>query len=70
MKTMNYPKTVVDTVITEVRRQKQKIAAEFDYDVVALGRSLQLRETGDPRFKTPSGGQDDGGQQPARSNLK
>lgn len=58
MKTIDYPKTVVDPVISEVRRHKQEIAAAFGFDVMALGRSLQQRETGDPRFKTPGGGQD------------
>jgi hypothetical protein len=41
MKTIDYPKTVVDPVITEVRRHKQEIAAAFGFDVMALGRSLQ-----------------------------
>jgi hypothetical protein len=57
MKTIDYPRTVVDPVITEVRRHKQEIAAVFGFDVMALGRSLQQRETGDPRFKTPVGEQ-------------
>ena len=51
----NYPKTVVDPVITEVRRHKQEIAESFGFDVMALGRSLQQREIGDSRFKTPGG---------------
>jgi len=54
MKTSDYPTTVVDPVIGEVRRHKQEIAESFDFDVMALGRSLQ-REIGDPRFKTPGG---------------
>ena len=33
-----------DPVITEVRCHKQEIAAAFDFDVVALGLSLQQRE--------------------------
>jgi len=36
--------------MAEVRRHKEEIAATFNYDVVALGRSLQKREAGDPRF--------------------
>lgn len=55
MKTIDQPKAVVDPVITEVRRHKQEIAAAFGFDVMALGRSLQQRESGDPRFKTPEG---------------
>lgn len=51
MKTLDTPKSVVDPVITEVRRHKREIAAEHDYDVVALGRSLQEREAKDPRFQ-------------------
>jgi len=53
MKTTDYPKTLIDPVITEVRRHKQEIAEAFGFDVVALGRSLQRREIGDPRFKAP-----------------
>ena len=64
MKTIDYPKTVIDPVITEVRRHKQEIAEVFGFDVMALGRSLQRRELGDPRFKTP-GGEQDGDGQPA-----
>ena len=46
----DYPQTVVDPVMAEVRRHKEEIAAIFNYNVVALGRSLQKREVGDPRF--------------------
>lgn len=56
MKTIDTPETVVDTVISEVRRHKQEIAEAFGFDVMALGRSLQEREYGDPRFKTPESG--------------
>lgn len=62
MKPTDYPKPVVDPVITEVRRHKQEIAAAFDFDVVALGRSLQQREAGDSRFKKPGGEQKANGQ--------
>lgn len=65
MKTIDDPKTVVDPVIAEVRRHKQEIAESFDFDVMALGRSLQQRETGDPRFVTPGG--ENGGEQAAAS---
>ncbi|MGF1452955.1 MAG: hypothetical protein ACFB21_12880 [Opitutales bacterium] len=44
---------MIDPVIKEVRRHKQDIAEAFAFDVVALGRSLQQREAGDPRFKIP-----------------
>lgn len=64
MKTIDYPKTVVDPVITEVRRHKQEIAEAFGFDVMALGRSLQQREVGDSRFKTPGVEQEAGGGQP------
>ena len=57
MKTIDYPNTVIDTVITEVRLHKQEIAEAFGFDVVALGRSLQRREIGDARFMTPTGEQ-------------
>lgn len=48
MKTIDHPKTVVDPVISEVRRHKKEIAEAFGFDVIALGRSLQRREIGDP----------------------
>jgi hypothetical protein len=67
MKTIDYPKTVADPVITEVRRHKQEIAEVFGLDVMALGRSLQLREVGDSRFKTPatrSGANSEAGDKP------
>lgn len=54
MKTIDHPKVVADPVITEVRRHKQMIAEAAGFDVAALGRSLQAREAGDSRFKTPS----------------
>ena len=57
MKTFDLPKTVIDPVITEVRRHKVEIAEAFGFDVVALGRSLQSREIGDPRFTIPGGGE-------------
>lgn len=56
MKTIDTPESVVDPVISEVRRHKQEIAEAFGFDVMALGRSLQEREQGDPRFKTPESG--------------
>ena len=62
MKTIDGPKKPVDQVITEVRRHKQEIGEAFGFDVMALGRSLQQREAGDPRFKTPGGESDHGGQ--------
>lgn len=70
MKTIDYPKTVIDPVISEVRRHKQDITEAFGFDVVALGRSLQQRETGDPRFKTPGGVQGGGGQPAASPESK
>lgn len=54
MKTIDYPKPIVDPVMAEVRRHKEEIAAAFGYDVVALCRSLQEREAGDPRVMTPA----------------
>jgi hypothetical protein len=53
MKTTDNPKPVIDPVMAEVRRHKMEIAAAFGFDVVALGRSLQAREVGDPRFAKP-----------------
>lgn len=52
---LEHPKTVIDPVITEVRRHKQEIAVAYGFDVIALGRALQKREAGDSRFKTPNG---------------
>ncbi|MBL9157936.1 MAG: hypothetical protein JNJ70_10710 [Verrucomicrobiales bacterium] len=64
MKTIDTPESVVDPVISEVRRHKQEIAEAFGFDVMALGRSLQEREHGDPRFKTPESGQGVTGKSP------
>ena len=50
MKTIDTIMPVTDPVIQEVRRYKLAIAEEFGFDVVALGRSLQERQTCDPRF--------------------
>lgn len=57
MKMIDTPTPVSDPVITEVRRHKREIAAAFDFDVIALGRSLQQRQAGDPRFVTTRGEQ-------------
>jgi len=62
MKTIDYPNTVVDPVISEIRRHKKEIVEASGFDVKALGRPLQEREHGNPRFKTPGGEQDAGGQ--------
>jgi len=70
MKTIDYPKNVVDPVISEVRRHKEEIADAFGFDVVAIGRSLQRREAGDRRFRIPGGEQGDGGQPATRSESK
>jgi hypothetical protein len=55
MKVIDHPKAVEDPVMTELRRNKLENAAAFDFDVTALGRSLQQREVGDPRFQMPRG---------------
>lgn len=70
MKTIDNPKTVADPVITEVRRHKQEIAESYGFDVIALGRALQHREVGDPRFETPIGGQRGNGQPANHPELK
>ncbi len=54
MKISDYPQPVVDPVMAEVRRHKEEIAAAFDYDAIALCRSLQASEAGDPRVMTPA----------------
>jgi hypothetical protein len=64
MTTINPPRHVTDEVISEVRRHKQNIAAEFNFDVVALSRSLQRRQAGDLRFLPNKGGQGTAGQTP------
>ena len=58
MKTIDTPTSVTDPVIDEVRRHKQEIAEVFNFDVLALGRSLQQREIGDQRFVTLEGKRD------------
>jgi len=64
MKTIDTPPSVIDEVISEVRRHKRAISEEFGCDVVALGRALQKRQAGDPRFATIEGEQG-GADQPA-----
>lgn len=54
MKTMTKKTLLVDEVLAEVRRHKHDIAAQHGFDVLALGRSLQMREAGDARFKKQS----------------
>ncbi len=70
MKMIDTPAPVIGPVIAEIRRHKREIAAAFDYDVLALGRSLQQRQAGDPRFVNPSGEQDVADQEPARPESK
>ena len=55
MKTIDTPVTVTDEVMTEVRRHKQAIAEQFNFDVTALGRSLQKRQEEDARFQNAQG---------------
>lgn len=50
MKTIDTVLPMTDPVIQEVRRHKRAIAEAFGFDVVALGRSLQERQTRDSRF--------------------
>jgi hypothetical protein len=50
MKTIDEPKTVVDEVIAEVRRHKEAIAAEHNYNVDALLRDLRDRQESNPRL--------------------
>lgn len=64
MKTIDTILPVTDPVIQEVRRHKRAIAEEFGFDVVALGRSLQERQTCDPRFIMTKSEQDGGGYAP------
>lgn len=62
MKTIDTPTRITDPVIAEVRRHKREIAEAFGFDVLAMGRSLQQREAGDPRFITNEGEQGGAGQ--------
>ena len=55
MKTIDKPVAVTDEVMAEVRRHKQAIAEQFNYDVTALGRWLQKRQEEDPRFQNVPG---------------
>jgi hypothetical protein len=55
MKTIDTPVTVTDEVMAEVRRHKQAIAEQFNYDVTALGRWLQKRQEEDARFQNAQG---------------
>lgn len=64
MKPNDTVQPVTDPVIQEVRRHKRAIAEEFGFDVVALGRSLQKRQAGDPRFSATKGEPDADGNLP------
>ena len=55
--TDNPTSSVSDPVISEVRRHKREIAEEHGFDVIAMGRALQVRQNGDPRFVTLEGEQ-------------
>ncbi|MEM7699616.1 MAG: hypothetical protein AAF236_14560 [Verrucomicrobiota bacterium] len=70
MKTIEPTKPVVDPVIAELRRHKREIAAAFDFDVIALGRSLQARQSGDPRFVNQSSEPDAGNPHLPRDESK
>tara|TARA_R110002049_G_scaffold85922_1_gene218426 strand:+ start:185 stop:388 length:204 start_codon:yes stop_codon:yes gene_type:complete len=67
MTTIETSAPVIDPVIAEVRRHKREIAAAFDGDVIALGRALQAREAGDPRFAVKPDERDDEGGFPSES---
>lgn len=49
MKTLEHPMKIRDEVIAEVHRHKEAIAAEHNYDVEALVRSLRERQKANPR---------------------
>lgn len=70
MKTIDTPTTVPDEVILEVRRHKREIAEKFGCDVIALGRALQERQQGDPRFGTIEGEQGAGHEPPTHVGSK
>lgn len=50
MKTLEQPMKIRDEVIAEVHRHKEAIAAEHNYDVEALVRSLRERQKANPRL--------------------
>ena len=55
MKTIDEPKNVVDEVIAEVRRHKEAIAAEHDYDVDSLLLDLRERQQSNPKLVSSTG---------------
>jgi len=50
MKPIDQPKSVVDEVITEVRRHKRAIMAEHGDDVEKLLQDIRQRQMGNPRL--------------------
>lgn len=50
MRTIDEPTAVLDEVIAELRRHKEAIAAQHDYDVDALLRDLRGRQESNPRL--------------------
>ncbi len=55
MKTIDEPKNIVDEVIAEVRRHKEAIAAEHDYDVDSLLLDLRERQQSNPQLVSSAG---------------
>lgn len=55
MKTIDETKNVVDEVIAEVRRHKEAIAAEHDYDVDSLLLDLRKRQQSNPQLVSSTG---------------
>ena len=68
MKTIDTPVTVTDEVMTEVRRHKQAIAEQFNFDVTALGRWLQKRQEEDARFQNVQNDHPSGNRSASKSN--
>ena len=50
MKTIDEPENIVDEVIAEMRRHKEAIAAEHDYDVDSLLLDLRERQQSNPKL--------------------
>lgn len=71
MKTIDFPGNLADPVISEVRAIKRQIVAEHGGDLDSFFAAIRGRQARNPRLVKSTGGEQDGGGQPAtRSDSK
>jgi hypothetical protein len=65
MKTIDFPEKMSDPVISEVRAIKRQIVAEHGGDLDSFFAAIRMRQARNPRLVRSTGGEQDGGGQPA-----